>query len=105
MNEVVDSIRRVASIMSEISIASQEQSAGIDQINRAVTQMDKGVQQNAAMVENASAAANALRDEVGHLARAVSAFNIEARSYQVATSALPSGTWRISGQTDQNELV
>jgi len=78
MTEVVESIQRVASIMGEISAASQEQSTGIDQINRAVMQMDEAVQQNLAMVEEAAAAANALRDEVGHLARVISVFNLEA---------------------------
>ncbi|MGF6920071.1 methyl-accepting chemotaxis protein [Paraburkholderia sp. 40] len=81
MTDVVASVHRVASIVREISAASQERSAGIDQINRAVMQMDEAVQQNSAMVEEAAAAANAanaLRDEAGHLARVVSAFSVEA---------------------------
>ncbi|MGF6610799.1 methyl-accepting chemotaxis protein [Paraburkholderia sp. WSM4175] len=78
--EVVESIRCVASIVGEISAASQEQSAGIAQINRAVMQMDDAVQPSSAMVEEAAAAANALHDEAGQLTRVASAFSLEAQS-------------------------
>ena len=57
MQDIVASVRRVADIMSEITCASQEQSAGIEQVNLAVTQMDEMTQQNAALVEEAAAAA------------------------------------------------
>jgi len=76
MEEIVDSVRRVTNIMGEISAASQEQTAGIDQINQAVTQMDEVTQQNAALVEEASAAAQSLQAQAGHLVRAVSLFKL-----------------------------
>lgn len=77
MTEVVASIRRVADIMGEITVASQEQSEGIEQINRAVMQMDEAIQQNSAMVEEAAAAAGSLRGQAAHLAHVVAAFRLD----------------------------
>jgi len=76
MEEAVTSVKRVAALMENIASASQEQSDGIDQINIAVGQMDQTTQQNAALVEEAAAAASSLRDQAGHLANAVSVFKI-----------------------------
>ncbi|MDM0033577.1 methyl-accepting chemotaxis protein [Variovorax sp. J22P271] len=76
MQEIVDSVRRVNAIMGEISTASSEQSAGIDQINQAVAQMDKTTQQNAALVEQAAAAAGSLQDEAGALSSTVRVFRL-----------------------------
>jgi len=74
MNEIVGSVRRVTDIMSQITTASQEQSAGIDQINQAIAQMDQVTQQNAALVEQTSAATHALQAQAQGLAGAVSVF-------------------------------
>ena len=74
MHEIVESIRRVADLMGEISAASGEQSAGIEQINGAVVQMDQVTQQNAALVEETSAAADAMRMQAAKLAEAVAVF-------------------------------
>ena len=76
MTDIVDSVRRVTNIMSEISSASQEQTAGIEQINEAITQMDTVTQQNAALVEQAAAAAGALQDQAHSLLHSVSIFEI-----------------------------
>ncbi len=76
MADIVDSVSRVTDIMAEISAASREQSAGIEQVNVAINEMDQATQQNAALVEEASAAAQSLRDEADQLARAVAAFRI-----------------------------
>ena len=62
MDEVVKAVKRVTDIMGEISAASAEQSSGIEEINLAVSQMDAGTQQNAALVEQATAAARAPYD-------------------------------------------
>lgn len=78
MREIVSSIQRVADIMGEISAASAEQSAGIDQVNGTVMQMDQVTQQNAALVEQASAAAASLREQAGQLVSAVSVFRVGA---------------------------
>ncbi|HYD94501.1 MAG TPA: methyl-accepting chemotaxis protein [Noviherbaspirillum sp.] len=78
MNDIVDSIGRVTDIMAEIQAASQEQSAGIDQINQAISQMDQVTQQNAALVEEAAAASESLQDQAARLARTVSVFKLSA---------------------------
>jgi len=78
MDEIVDGVARVADIMAEITAASQEQSDGIGQVNQAINQMDQATQQNAALVEEAAAAAKSLQDQAGTLAKAVSAFRIGA---------------------------
>jgi methyl-accepting chemotaxis protein len=78
MQELVNSVKRVTDIMGEISAASEEQSSGIDQVNRAVSQMDEATQQNAALVEEAAAAAGSLEEQARHLAEAVSVFKLRA---------------------------
>jgi len=76
MAEIVQSVNRVTDIMSEITAASQEQTAGIEQINGAVAQMDQVTTQNAALVEQASAAAASLQEEASALAQTVGAFKL-----------------------------
>ncbi len=76
MHEVVNSIRRVTDLMAEIASASQEQSAGIEQIKRAIDEMDQVTQQNAALVEEAAAAAGGLQEQSVQLAQAVSIFKL-----------------------------
>jgi len=76
MQEIVQGITRVTDIMSEIASASAEQTVGIEQINEAITQMDGVTQQNAALVEEAAAAAGSLQDQAATLARLVSVFNV-----------------------------
>jgi methyl-accepting chemotaxis protein len=77
MSDIVASVARVTDIMSEITAASQEQEAGIDQINQAISEMDSVTQQNAALVEEAAAAAGSLREQAGSLAQAVSIFKLD----------------------------
>jgi methyl-accepting chemotaxis protein len=74
MDEVVNAVKRVTDIMGEISAASTEQSQGIEQVNRAITQMDETTQQNAALVEEAAAAAESLQDQAASLSQAVAVF-------------------------------
>jgi methyl-accepting chemotaxis protein len=76
MDEVVASVRRVTDIMSEIANASQEQSAGIEQVNVSIIEMDSMTQQNAALVEEAAAAAQSLQDQAAELSRVVSIFKL-----------------------------
>ena len=76
MEDIVQSVRRVAGIMGEISMASTEHSAGLDQIHRAIGQMDQVTQQNAALVEEAASAAESLRESAAGLAERVSVFKI-----------------------------
>jgi methyl-accepting chemotaxis protein len=85
MAEIVDSVSRVTDIMAEITAASQEQTSGIEQVNQAIAQMDQATQQNAALVEEASAAARALQEEADRLAQAVGTFRIKDGAGQLAT--------------------
>ena len=74
MEEIVDAVQRVTTIMSEIAAASAEQSSGIEQVNVAVTQMDETTQQNAALVEQSAAAAKSLEEQTLQLLRSISVF-------------------------------
>jgi len=76
MHDIVTSVKRVADIMGEITSASQEQSSGIEQVNLAVVQMDEMTQQNAALVEQAAAAAESLEDQAHKLSATVSVFKM-----------------------------
>ncbi|KQQ94991.1 chemotaxis protein [Massilia sp. Leaf139] len=76
MDEVVASVKRVTDIMGEIANASTEQSAGIEQVNMSIIEMDSMTQQNAALVEEAAAAAQSLQDQAGELSRVVSIFKL-----------------------------
>ncbi|MBP0599682.1 MCP four helix bundle domain-containing protein [Herbaspirillum sp. LeCh32-8] len=77
MTEVVSSVRRVTDIVAEISAASAEQTSGIEQINHAITQMDQVTQQNAALVEEAAAAAASMQNQADTLTRVVSIFTLQ----------------------------
>ncbi|BEV17893.1 methyl-accepting chemotaxis protein [Herbaspirillum sp. DW155] len=76
MSEVVASVRRVTDVVAEISAASNEQSDGIEQINHAIVQMDEVTQQNAALVEEAAAAAQSLQEQSARLVETVSIFKL-----------------------------
>jgi methyl-accepting chemotaxis protein len=76
MEEILGSVRRVTDIMAEISAASREQSQGIEQVNTAIIQMDKITQQNAALVEEAAAAAKSMEDQTDSLSQMVSVFQL-----------------------------
>ena len=80
MAEVMQSIRQVSTIVAEISNASQEQSTGISEVGSAVAQMDHTTQQNAALVEQATAAAQALQQQAEQLTQMVAGFKLPAQS-------------------------
>ncbi|QDL53010.1 methyl-accepting chemotaxis protein [Rhodoferax aquaticus] len=81
MAEVVSSIKRVTDIMGEISAASSEQALGVAQVGEAVTQMDQGTQQNAALVEEMAAAASSLKSQAEDLVDVVSVFKLPAGTH------------------------
>ena len=76
MQEVVQSVARVTEVVREITLASQEQSDGIEQVNLAITHIDETTQQNAALVEQAAAAARSMQDQAASLTDAVSVFRL-----------------------------
>ena len=82
MTEIVSSINRVNDIMGEISAASAEQSLGIAQVGEAVSMMDKGTQQNAAMVEQMAAAASSLNSQAQDLVKVVASFKLNGNDLQ-----------------------
>jgi methyl-accepting chemotaxis protein len=81
MEEIVASVKKVTTLISEITAASQEQAQGIEQVSETMTQLEKVTQQNAAMVEEASAAAGSLEEQSRELASAVGAFTLAARPH------------------------
>jgi methyl-accepting chemotaxis protein len=89
MNDIVASVQRVTDIMVEISVAGDEQSAGIEQINQAVSEMDTVTQQNAALVEEAAAAAEAMKQQADKLEQVVSIFKVDSHADLRAAAPLP----------------
>ena len=87
MDQVVASVSRVTQIMSAITEASHEQSTGIGHVNMAITEMDSVTQQNAALVEQAAAAAGSMQEQAGMLAELVSRFKLSGDQQQAATHA------------------
>jgi methyl-accepting chemotaxis protein len=89
MTEIVVAIKRVTDIMAEIAAASAEQSSGIEEINIAVSQMDEMTQQNAALVEQAAAAAEAMQDQATTLNQSVAVFRFDQTSKPQLSNASP----------------
>ncbi|WP_229411101.1 MULTISPECIES: methyl-accepting chemotaxis protein [unclassified Massilia] len=89
MEEVVDSVKRVTDIMSDIAAASAEQSAGIEQVNLSIIEMDGMTQQNAALVEQAAAAFQSLQDQAAELQRVVSIFKLAEGEEAAAAASAP----------------
>ncbi|MGZ3182054.1 MAG: methyl-accepting chemotaxis protein [Telluria sp.] len=92
MEEIVLSVKHVADIMGEITVASEEQSSGIEEVNRAITQMDEMTQQNAALVEEAAAAAESMKEQAAALARAMAFFKLGAAQQTGAARIERGGT-------------
>ncbi|QSQ32367.1 methyl-accepting chemotaxis protein [Xanthomonas translucens] len=86
MAEVVTSVKRVTDIMAEISAASAEQSSGIEQVSKTVMQLDEATQQNAALVEEATAAAKSMEDQASDLTRAVAVFRLAGAAQPLAAA-------------------
>jgi methyl-accepting chemotaxis protein len=89
MDEVVNSVKRVSDIIAEIAAASAEQTTGIDQVNQAVTSMDEVTQQNAALVEEAAAAAESLLEQANELSEVVSVFKLDEQSSERRANKSP----------------
>ena len=80
MDEIVDGVRNITSVIAEISVAAKEQSTGLEQVNQAVSQLDEMTQQNAALVEQSAAAATSLREQAARLAQTVGEFKLAERA-------------------------
>ena len=77
MSEILASVKRVTGIMAHITSASHEQTAGIEQINLAISQMDKVTHQNAVLVEQAALAASSMQEQTNNLVSVVSVFKLD----------------------------
>jgi len=86
MNEIVDSVRRVADVIGEITAAAAEQSSGIAGVNQAIGNLDQMTQQNAALVEESAAAAENLRDQAGRMKQAVAVFKVTPGDFDMTPS-------------------
>ncbi len=91
LGEIVTGVQKVTDVMAEIAASSMEQASGIEQVNKAVTSMDSVTQQNAALVEQASAAAHTLTDQAANLMELIARYRIDAgsASFKAAVSAAP----------------
>ena len=87
--EIVESVKKVADIVAEIAAASQEQSSGIEQVNKAVMQMDETTQQNAALVEEAAAASKSMEEQAHNLTQVVAFFKTGAVAHAAAHHTAP----------------
>jgi methyl-accepting chemotaxis protein len=87
MEEIVTSVKTVSDLIAEIAAASQEQSSGIGQVSTAVNQMDQVVQQNASLVEEATAATESMKEQAASLLRMVSRFDLGGQSAEPAPAA------------------
>jgi methyl-accepting chemotaxis protein len=105
MEEIVVSVKRVTDIMAEISAASREQSNGIDQVNTAVSQMDKITQQNAALVEEAAAAAKSMEEQTEELSNIVAAFQIGSATATPLPAARPTPTTRTTSAAATGKIA
>ncbi|TGU70158.1 HAMP domain-containing protein [Geomonas terrae] len=101
--DIVTSIKRVTDIMAEISAASIEQSSGIEQVNTAITQMDDVTQQNAALVEEAAAAAESLEEQAQQLVSVVARFTLEQAQKQAAPPVEKRKLTRAAGKPQAQE--
>ncbi|WP_445767508.1 methyl-accepting chemotaxis protein [Rheinheimera sp.] len=101
MKEIVTSIKRVNDIMAEIAAASSEQSAGLDEVGKAVTQMDEMTQQNAALVEEAAAAAESLLSQSEQLAANVARFTLDDEPVQPVRKALAAPKKQVRAAANQ----
>jgi methyl-accepting chemotaxis protein len=91
LEQIVTSVKKVSDIISEIAAAGQEQAAGIEQVNKAVTQMDEMTQQNAALVEEAAAASKSMEEQSKELNDKMAFFTVngDVRPSMVANTSLP----------------
>ncbi|MEO8119976.1 MAG: methyl-accepting chemotaxis protein, partial [Rhodoferax sp.] len=96
MSDIVQSVRKVADVIGEITAASAEQSSGIAHVNQAIGNLDQMTQQNAALVEESAAAAESLRDQASQMAQAVAVFKISDTAVTVATRPVRDITPRAS---------
>jgi len=98
LEEIVNSVKKVTDIVAEIAAASREQSSGIEQVNKAVMQMDQGTQQNAALVEQAAAASQAIVEQAQALGAMIAVYNVGGAAAPVAQRTVSRPSTKASGR-------
>jgi methyl-accepting chemotaxis protein len=96
LEQIVASVKKVTDIVSEIATASREQSVGIDQVNRAVAKMDEMTQQNAALVEQTTAASQAMAEQARALNEMMDRYQVAAAALEAADAAIEAGGGKAS---------
>jgi methyl-accepting chemotaxis protein len=104
MDDIMDSVRRVAQIFGEISSASGEQRNGIEQVNKAVTQMDRGTQENAALVGEVAASSQALQDQAQRLAEVVGRFRLAREQVAVGAEDRPANIQPVTSVSRRKQV-
>jgi len=102
LEQIVASVKKVSDIVAEIAAASREQSSGIEQVNKAVMQMDEMTQQNAALVEEATAASQAMAEQAGELSRIMECYRLPGEEY-AAVAAGPASRAPATAAAKQTE--
>jgi methyl-accepting chemotaxis protein len=102
LEQIVNSVKKVTDIVAEIAAASNEQSAGIGQVNKAIVQLDELTQQNAALVEQASAASQAMADQARDLNGAMQRYRVETGAAVVARGSMPKAVATRSAAASQS---
>jgi methyl-accepting chemotaxis protein len=105
MRDIVNSVGQVATIMQDITSASQEQSLGIAQVNQAITQMDDTTQQNSALVEEAATASVSLQDQAQNLAQMVSVFKLGDQKAQTHVRPVSVRSQQIAASGEMSALL
>jgi methyl-accepting chemotaxis protein len=105
LEEIVGAVKKVTDIVAEIAAASREQSAGIEQVNRAVMQMDETTQQNAALVEEAAAASQAIVEQAQALSAMVAHFSVGGADEQPAVGTAPRAAERRTKERPWSKAV
>jgi methyl-accepting chemotaxis protein len=101
LDQIVNSVKRVSDIVAEIAAASGEQSAGIEQVNRAVMQLDELTQQNAALVEEASAASLSMADQARQLNASLKRYRVDERLMALAAAAAKPTAEQVAAATER----
>ena len=105
LEQIVGSVKKVTDIVAEIAAASREQSAGIEQVNRAVMQMDELTQQNAALVEEATASSQAMSEQARELDEMMSRYRVAAAAGPIAAMGSDTGRWDDGARSPRSERV
>jgi methyl-accepting chemotaxis protein len=105
LGEIVIGVKKVTDVVAEIAVSSNEQASGIDQVNKAVTAMDSVTQQNAALVEESSAAAQALTVQATSLAELIARYQVDEKVTSDKLAARPPATRSVAAPVKERRAA